>query len=91
MPLANVTLLNTFDEWRVRTNEIIYKLDAVETANANVYFVSNTSTINVTGIVSIGNTVYIDSNAFPTTGGTITGDVVIGGTTIYANGTINML
>lgn len=89
MPLANVTLLNTFDEWRVRTNEIIYKLDAVETGN--VRFVSNTATINATGNVSIGGTVYIDSNAFPTTGGTITGNVVIGGTTIYANGTINML
>jgi predicted acyltransferase (DUF342 family) len=75
--LANVALSDTFDTWRTRTNQIIVNIDQVE--NSNIRFVSNTSTINVTGNVKLGQTVYIGSNALPTTGGTINGELVING------------
>lgn len=75
--LANVALTNTLDEWRIRTNQIIVKLDQVE-SNSIVSVVSNTSTINVATSI-YGNTVYLNSNAFPRTGGTITGEVYLSG------------
>lgn len=77
--LANVALTNTFNEWRVRTNELVLKTNQLETANI-VTVVSNTATINVSGEFRLGNTVYIDSNAFARTGGTISGN-----TTFTAN------
>lgn len=91
---GNVALTNTFDQWRIKTNETITAFNSLELAN--VRFVSNTTnTIQISGgstlDVRLGNTVYISSNALPVTGGTITGNVIIGYTVIYSNGTINML
>lgn len=85
--LANVVLTDSFDTWRVRTNQIIVKLDQLETNAVNI--VSNTSVITVSGRGTIGNTVYITSNAFPTTGGTITGNVTI--TTNLTSGNVTVL
>jgi cytoskeletal protein CcmA (bactofilin family) len=68
--LANVTLLNTFDDWRTRTNQIIYKLDQIETNTLNV--ISNTATINIR---TSANIIFIDSNALSTSGGTISGNM----------------
>lgn len=84
--IANVALTDTFDTWRVRTNEVINKIDQFETIP--VFIVSKSSVIQVDGIGTLGNTVNITSNALPTTGGTMTGDIVIGSTTILANGMI---
>ena len=81
--LANVTLLDTFDTWRTRTNQIIIKLDQLETNAVNI--VSNTSTITISGRGTIGNTVYVSSNALPNTGGTISGNLTIQGTAFVAN------
>lgn len=85
--LANVVLTDSFDTWRIRTNQIIVKLDQLETNAVNI--VSNTSVITVSGRGTIGNTVYITSNAFPTTGGTITGNVTI--TENLSSGNITIL
>jgi len=81
--IANVALTDTFDIWRTRTNQVIVKTNQLDTANI-ITITSNTSTINVTGQFRLGNTVYLDSNAFPTTGGTISGN-----TTFTANATFN--
>lgn len=75
--LANLSLLNTFDEQRIRINQIIYKLDQDENNAINI--ISNTSTINISGKATIGNTIYIDSNAYSRLGGDITGNVYITG------------
>lgn len=100
--LANVALTNTFDEWRVRTNELVFKTNQLDTANIATV-VSNTSTITISGNFRLGNTVYLDSNAFPTTGGTITGNttftsnVVVTGNTTFTktvtiiNGVLDLL
>lgn len=42
MPLANVALTDTFDVWRIRTNQIIVSLDSAE---SNVVNVSAATTI----------------------------------------------
>lgn len=88
MPLANVALTDTFDQWRTRTNQIIVNIDQIE--NANIRFVSNTSTINTSGNVRLGQTLYLNSNALPTTGGTIGGDLIINGY-VRITGTLDLL
>jgi len=88
MALANVALTDTFDQWRTRTNQIIVNLDQIE--NSNIRFVSNTSTINTSGNVALGGTLYLNSNALPTTGGTIGGDLTINGY-VRIVGTLDLL
>lgn len=82
MALANVTLTNTFDEWRVRTNQIIYKQDELEgnVANALVGVASNTANaLN-----------YANSSFLRLTGNTVTGNVIFQGnyTNISSNLTV---
>lgn len=82
--LANVLLTNTFDEWRTRTNQIIVKLDQLETANIRV--VSNSSVIQITNPdVTLSNTVWLTSNALATTGGAITGNLSVSGNITTGN------
>jgi hypothetical protein len=88
MALANVAITDTFDQWRIRTNQIIVNLDQIE--SSNIRFVSNTSTINTSGNVRLGQTLYINSNALPTTGGTISGDLTINGY-VRVVGTLDLL
>lgn len=85
--IANVALTDTFDTWRIRTNEVINKIDQFDTSPVFIVSKSNT-VIQVEGRGTLGNTVNITSNALPTTGGTMTGDFVIGSTTIRANGMV---
>lgn len=82
--LANIALTNTFDEWRTRTNQIIVKLDQIETAN--IKHVSNSSVIQITHPnPELGNTVYFTSNAVSNTGGAITGNLSVSFTTTTGN------
>lgn len=81
MPItSNVSLTNTFDQWRLKTNETIEFYNQLELANIN--FISNTSnTIQFNGSntlnVRMGNTIHITCNAVPITGGSITGNLAI--------------
>lgn len=88
--LANVALTNTFDEWRIRTNQLVVKTNDLETSNI-VTLVSNTATINVSGEFRLGNTVYLNSNAFPTTGGTITGNTTFTANVTITGGVLDLL
>jgi len=89
--LANVALTNTFDEHRIRTNQIIFKLNEVETTPIN--FTSNTTNVlTVSASARLGNTVFLSSNALSRFGGTISGDLEItGNLTISGTGTLNLL
>lgn len=59
MTLANVALTNTFDEWRVRTNQLVSEINDIN-SNSNIKLVSNSSSL----VVSLGATrksnVYVD-------------------------------
>lgn len=59
MSLANVALTNTFDEWRVRTNQLVSEINDIN-SNSNIKLVSNSSPL----VVSLGATrksnIYID-------------------------------
>jgi hypothetical protein len=82
--LANVVLTNTFDEWRTRTNQIIVKLDQIESANVRLQ--SNSSVIQIGNPDGkLGNTIYVTSNAVSNTGGSITGSLSISANTSTAN------
>jgi len=59
MALANVDLTNTFDEWRVRTNQIIYKLDEFEIGNT-IYLASNSAnSLLIQGTANLGANVFM--------------------------------
>lgn len=59
MSLANVALTNTFDEWRVRTNQLVSEINDIN-SNSNIKLVSNSSSL----VVSLGATrksnIYVD-------------------------------
>ena len=62
MALANVSLTNTFDEWRTRTNQTIYTLDRIELNVANSINYANTAFLAKTGGVMTGNVTFTGSN-----------------------------
>lgn len=53
MTIANVALTNTFDTWRIRTNQVVSRLNQFAVNNSRLY--ANTLTANVR-FVSIGST-----------------------------------
>jgi hypothetical protein len=60
--IANVSLTNTFDEWRTITNQLVFLANEVE-ANGNLVRVqSNTSAIRVTANIGRGDIIYISAN-----------------------------
>jgi hypothetical protein len=61
MTIANVSLLNTFDQWRIITNQAIYAVNDIESNNL-FYVTSNTASLQVTGNVMRTGTVSIDTN-----------------------------
>lgn len=81
--IANVSLTNTFDQWRIITNQLSTAM------GQTIQFVSNNSVIQVTPQAGITDTVFISSNAFPNTGGTITGNVTIA-QNFQANGNVTL-
>jgi len=61
MTIANVSLTNTFDEWRIKTNQLINIVNDVE--GGNLFRVtSNTSAITVSANVTRGGILYISAN-----------------------------
>lgn len=85
MPVSNVAITNTFDEWRIRTNQLITIVNRME--DANLRFQSNSSVIQVYGGAEarLGNVVYFTSNAMPTTGGVFTGNISFSGSNLVIN------
>ena len=62
MAIANVTLNNTFEQWRGVTNQLVVAVNEFE-SNANLMrFTSNTSSLNISSNVSRGAMVYITPN-----------------------------
>jgi hypothetical protein len=60
--IANVSLTNTFDEWRTITNQLVFLANEVE-ANGNLVRVqSNTSAITVTANIGRGDIIHVNAN-----------------------------
>lgn len=88
MAIANVTLNNTFDEWRTTTNQLIVKSDQLEiTLNAS-FNQANTA-------LSTGQAAFAKANAAlaNTSGTTFSGDLIITGnlTLSGASAILNLL
>jgi hypothetical protein len=81
MALANVTLTNTFDEWRVRTNQIIYKQDELDGNVANALIGVSSNTANA---LNYANSSFLRLS----TGNTVTGNVLFSG--VYNNTSSNV-
>lgn len=94
MALANVTLLDSFDTWRTRTNQIIVKIDQIEgnvansinVSRANVQSMINVAYANVANSIArsesnVANAIAVTTTGlFPKAGNdTITGNVTITG------------
>lgn len=85
MALANVSLTNTFDEWRTRTNQIIFKLDELEGNVANDLAAAEASIVAVVVQLqsNVANSINYANNAFLLkTGGTLTGNVSFSGSNL---------
>jgi hypothetical protein len=54
MTISNVALTNTFDEWRVTTNQVIVAINTITEGNSNVNFL--TANAVVVGGVNVGTT-----------------------------------
>ena len=59
MSLANVALTNTFDEWRIRTNQLVTEVNDIN-SNVALRFISNNSVLNITTAPLRKGNVYID-------------------------------
>jgi hypothetical protein len=89
--LANVSLADTFDTWRVRTNQLIILADQNGTF-ANLGF-NQANAAYVVANAAYGKANTAEANSLPLLGGTITGNLTITGN-VVANGTnsiINLL
>lgn len=84
MALANIAFTDTFDQWRIKTNQLIdaYGRDLL-------IFNSNTASFKVTNPAGIGETVYFDvypsQNVLDTVSTNVAGIRVVGNTYILAN------
>lgn len=94
MPISgNVSLYNTFDDWRSKTNETIVAYNQLE--SANIKFYSNTpNTLQINGgtvsNIRMTNAVFLRVNALPSTGGNISGGFNVSSLMIRSNGMILM-
>lgn len=61
MTIANVSLTNTFDEWRIKTNQVITIANEIDAGNIFTA-ASNTAAITVSANVTRGGTLYISAN-----------------------------
>jgi hypothetical protein len=59
MALANVALTNTFDEWRIRTNQLVSEINDIN-SNSNIKLVSNSSALSVSLGAARRDNVYVD-------------------------------
>lgn len=58
MSLANVALTNTFDEWRIRTNQLVTEVNDIN-SNVALRFISNNSVLDITSQPGRKGNVYI--------------------------------
>lgn len=72
MAIANVTLDNTFDEWRVTTNQLIVKSDQLEITLNSAFSTANSALSNTSGAVFAGDLI-------------ITGNLTLSGPTAVLN------
>ena len=72
MPIANVTLNNTFDEWRTTTNQLIAKGDQLEITLNSAFSTANSALSNTSGAVFAGDLI-------------ITGNLTLSGPTAVLN------
>jgi hypothetical protein len=56
MSIANVELTNTFDDWRTRTNQLVYQSNFYEVVIPDLYLRSNSTNANVASAFSLANT-----------------------------------
>lgn len=93
MALANVALTDTFDTWRIRTNQLIVAADQSSSAIVTAFLASDTAnaafsksnSANVLAFTSFNhaNVAFDKANsALPQTGGTVTGNIAFTGHTI---------
>jgi len=59
MALANVALTNTFDEWRIRTNQLVTEINDIN-SNASIKLVSNSAALSVSLGATRKSNVYVD-------------------------------
>ena len=84
MALANIAFTDTFDQWRIKTNQLIdaYGRDLL-------IFNSNTASFKVTNPTGVGETVYFDAvpsqNVLDTVSTNVAGIRVVGNTYAFAN------
>lgn len=66
MAIANVALTNTFDQWRVVTNQLVSVVNDIEFTSNLVRTVSNSAPLSITSSVGRGGTLYFDvtSNSY---------------------------
>jgi hypothetical protein len=62
MSLANVALTNTFDEWRIRTNQIIVSLDQNETITTAAFVKANVANSNFTASNILSRLITVDGS-----------------------------
>lgn len=89
--LANVSILDTFDTWRIRTNQLIILADQNGTF-ANLGF-SQANTAYLVANAAFAKANNAEANSVSTLGGTINGNLIITGniTVSGANSVINLL
>ena len=68
MTIANVTLTNTFDEWRVRTNQLIVGYNEVSVVAGASYNASNIAIVSASNIGLIANAAFDKANTGDITG-----------------------
>ena len=91
MALANVSLSDTFDTWRTRTNQLIILADQNSTFANLGYTQANSAYLQANTAYTRANTA--EANSVPTIGGTISGNLIITGnlTLSGANAILNLL
>lgn len=59
MSLANISLTNTFDEWRIRTNQLVAEVNDIN-SNASVKLVSNSAALSISIASNRKSNSYVD-------------------------------
>jgi hypothetical protein len=104
MPIANVALTDTFDQWRIKTNQLILaneQTDVIARASANssnaAFARSNTALASANSAVLSANAAFNKANtALANSTGTlagtltVTGNVIVGSNTVYHPGNLNL-
>jgi len=104
MPVANVALTDTFDQWRIKTNQLILaneQTDVIARASANssnaAFARSNSALTSANSAVLSANAAFNKANtALANSTGTlagtltVTGSVIVGSNTVYHTGNLSL-